>query len=262
MGDGYFQLLGNPDEIGQRRGFHLLHDPATVDLKRHLADSSSAAACMLSRPLANQQQDFSFAGGEDGKTLLQLVQLRPLQAGYAILTYCRIDRLYQLRMAKRFDQKIDGAGLHRPHGRRNIAMSGNEYDGGDLRRQSALETPRPLISGSSTSRTRQAGRSGLDSCHIRWQTQTQEHANPGASGVHKRFAQVLVIVHDEDDLLLHHHGDALESAAGANVCSTALPPLAAGSASSNRSGWAIGTGFCVLIVSIPRPFATLFPAEP
>src|SRR4051812_2786665 len=39
MGDWYFQLPGNPYEIGQRGGFHLLHNLAAVDLKRHLADS-------------------------------------------------------------------------------------------------------------------------------------------------------------------------------------------------------------------------------
>jgi hypothetical protein len=39
MGDGHFQLLGNPDQIGERRGFHFLHDLAAVNLKGDFTDS-------------------------------------------------------------------------------------------------------------------------------------------------------------------------------------------------------------------------------
>ena len=39
MSNRYFQLLGDPDQIGQRRGFHLLHDLAAVNLKGDFTDS-------------------------------------------------------------------------------------------------------------------------------------------------------------------------------------------------------------------------------
>jgi hypothetical protein len=68
----YFQLLGNPDEIGQRRGFHLLHNPAAVDLKRHLTDSEFRRGLLVQQATGNQRQNFAFTGGQAAKALLQL----------------------------------------------------------------------------------------------------------------------------------------------------------------------------------------------
>lgn len=47
----------------------------------------------------------------------------------------------------------------------------------------------------------------------------------------KRFAHVLVVIHDEDDMLFLNHCGAPEQAQRVNVSSTALPPIA--TASSN-----------------------------
>jgi hypothetical protein len=81
MGHWYFQHLGNPYEIGQRRGFHFLHDPTAVDLKRHFTDSKFRGGLLVEQATSNQRQNFAFTRSQAGKALLQLGQLRPLQAG-------------------------------------------------------------------------------------------------------------------------------------------------------------------------------------
>src|ERR1700733_9945213 len=87
MGYWYFQLLGNPYEIGQRRGFHLLHDPAAVDLKRHLTDSEFHRGLLVEQATGNQRQNFAFTGSQAAKASPQLAQFRPFQARSAILSY-------------------------------------------------------------------------------------------------------------------------------------------------------------------------------
>jgi len=64
MGYWYFQPLGNPYKIGQRRGFHLLHNLATVDLKRHLADFEFCCCLLIQQATSNQRQNFALTGGE------------------------------------------------------------------------------------------------------------------------------------------------------------------------------------------------------
>jgi hypothetical protein len=53
-GDGYLQLFGEPDEIGERGGRHLSHDIAAMDLEVIWLMASSAAACLLRRPLTTR----------------------------------------------------------------------------------------------------------------------------------------------------------------------------------------------------------------
>jgi hypothetical protein len=65
-----------------------LHDPAAVDLKRYLADSGFCRSLLVEQATGNQWQNFAFTGREVGKTLLEPGQLRPPQAGCAILTDC------------------------------------------------------------------------------------------------------------------------------------------------------------------------------
>ena len=102
MGYWYFKLLGDSYEIGQRRRFHLLHDPAAMDLKRYLTDSEFRRSLLVEQATGNQWQNLAFTGGEVGKTLLEPGQLRPLQAGCAILTDGLMDCLDQLRLAEWF----------------------------------------------------------------------------------------------------------------------------------------------------------------
>ena len=78
MGYWYFQLLGNPYEIGQRRSFHLLHNLAPMDLERHFADFEFCGCLLIHQATGNQRQNFAFAGSESAKALLQLGQFRPL----------------------------------------------------------------------------------------------------------------------------------------------------------------------------------------
>jgi hypothetical protein len=62
MGDRYFQLLGNPDQIGQRRGFHLLHDLAAMNLKGDFTDSEFRRGLLVEQAAGHQRQHFAFAG--------------------------------------------------------------------------------------------------------------------------------------------------------------------------------------------------------
>src|ERR1700733_13813960 len=106
MGYRYFQLLHNSHEIGQRRGFHFLHDLTAVNLKRYCADPEFRGCLLVEQATSNQRQNFAFTRGEAAKALLKLGQIRPFRAEYAILTYRRADCLYQRRLAERLWQKI------------------------------------------------------------------------------------------------------------------------------------------------------------
>jgi hypothetical protein len=97
----YFQPLGNSYKIGQRRGFHLLHDPAAVDLKRHLTDSEFRRGLLVEQATGHQRQNFAFTRCKAGKTSLQLGQFSSLPAGCTILIDRRVNRPQQLRLTER-----------------------------------------------------------------------------------------------------------------------------------------------------------------
>jgi hypothetical protein len=140
--------------------------------------------------------------------LLQLGQFRPFQAGYAILTYRRMNCLYQLRLAERLVRKsIAPPFIAR---RRNVAMSSEEYDGWVISIGNLL-LKLQAVDITEFHVQNQAGRKvGPRKVAVLGGRPKRVSAQPpGRQEFTKRFTHVLVVIHDEDDLLFHHHCDAL-----------------------------------------------------
>src|ERR1700709_1526415 len=64
--------------------------------------------------------------------MLQPGQFGPLQARFAVLADRGTARGQQVRFGERFGQIVDGSALDGADRRRNVAVSGNEDDGGGL----------------------------------------------------------------------------------------------------------------------------------
>jgi AcrR family transcriptional regulator len=211
MGYWYFQLPGDPYQIGQRCRPHLLHDSAAMNLKCNFTDAELCGSLLVEQAADHQRQHFAFARGEIRKALLQLGEFCPLQAQGIILTDGRMDCPYQLRLAEWFDQKIDGAALHCPHRRRNVAMSGDKYDrwviaiGNLLLKFQAVDIRQFHVqnqAGRKVGPRKVAVLGSRSKCENAQTQRRQEFA--------QRVAHVVVVIHDEDDLLFRNHCDVLE----------------------------------------------------
>src|SRR5262245_25146917 len=71
VGDGYLKFLGDPYQVGERRGLHLLHDVATVNLQRDLADAQLRGRLLVEQSADHERKHLAFPGREARETLSQ-----------------------------------------------------------------------------------------------------------------------------------------------------------------------------------------------
>src|SRR5215510_5508389 len=125
----YLQFLSNPHQIGERGSLHLLHDATAMNLKRDLADSEFRGSLFVQEPTDHQRKYFPFAGREAEEALPQGGEVSAFPTCFPIEGDSSVDRCEQIRLAEWLGQEIDGTMLHRAHGRRNVAVPGDEDDG-------------------------------------------------------------------------------------------------------------------------------------
>ena len=76
---------------------------------------SSAAACLLRRPLTTSGSTSRSRGVSAEIALSQLAQFSAFRARFPILGNRRVDRGHEVRIAERLGQEIDRAVLDRAH---------------------------------------------------------------------------------------------------------------------------------------------------
>ena len=122
------ELCCDPHEIGKGSSLHLTHYPASMRLDSDLADSK-VSADLLVQPAGNDQIHYlPLTSAERIITVTQRARFGFRgKRDFAVLD--RLGDCVQQRVSvERFEQELDGAGLHRLDGHGHVGMAGDEYD--------------------------------------------------------------------------------------------------------------------------------------
>ena len=122
------ELVGEADELRDAAGLHFPHDLAAMHLDGHLADPELAGDLLVEPPGDDQRHHLALARGQRLEAGAQFGQPHLAGAAGAVLFERRADRVEQILVAERLGQELDGAGLHRPHRHRDVAIAGDEDD--------------------------------------------------------------------------------------------------------------------------------------
>src|SRR6267142_1143518 len=128
LGQGRGELLSHPDEIGQRRGLHLPHDLAAMDLDGFLGRAKLAGDLLVQKALDDEREDLTFAwrqgliASPQSKELL-LVLSRALATRDTLR-----DRVEQLLIVERLGEELQRASLHGSDRHRDVTAPGYEHN--------------------------------------------------------------------------------------------------------------------------------------
>src|SRR5581483_4192426 len=128
MRDRNVQLIGDPNQVGERCRLHLLHDLTTVDLKRDFADTEFGCRLLVQKAADHQRQHLALPRRQSREAATKLGPLRPQRALQVIPVNRLANGSNQLLLPHRLGQKVDSAPLNRAYRRWDVAMSGNEND--------------------------------------------------------------------------------------------------------------------------------------
>ena len=134
------QERGHPDESGERRGLHLLHDPGAVCLDGLFGRPQRRGDILVRHPGNHQAQDFPLPRGQRGEALThrRLVALavpRP-----RVLLQDGRDGGQEGLVVHGLLEEIDGPRLHRPDTQGDGPIAGEEDD-----RQATRVRPEGLL---------------------------------------------------------------------------------------------------------------------
>src|SRR5215470_5255592 len=195
------------DQRGCGAHLHLLHDPTAMDLDGFLGRTQLGRDLLVEHSRCHELEDLPLTRGETCEAADEIIALALLR------TYLRIpeDRLLhgcdELRALYGLGQKAHRAGLHRPHRRRDVALSGDEDD----RPIAATLEQRALQLEPAHSRHAHVGDEAAWLVRI-VRLQEFERRGPAAHGKATRLQHTrecgdhaLLIVHQEDDWLRLRH---------------------------------------------------------
>src|SRR5260370_40119582 len=120
------QLVGHSDKLCQRPGAHLSHDLATMNPDRDLARPKVGGGLFVRETRNHERKNFSLARSEQVVVPLQLSEFQSLLPACSILSDSSLNGPQHLLLAEWFREELDRPRLHRAHGRRDIAVTGNE----------------------------------------------------------------------------------------------------------------------------------------
>src|SRR5438552_12307333 len=123
-----FEQRGDTDELGEVPGLHLGHNLTAVNLDGLLGDSELARDRPVRPPRHDELHDLALPGGEPREALAELLALRLGAAHLAVHLESVGDAVEQALAAEGFLEEVDGARLHRPHRRRDVAVSRDHDD--------------------------------------------------------------------------------------------------------------------------------------
>ncbi|MNN04850.1 hypothetical protein D3C81_1175890 [compost metagenome] len=100
-----------------------------MNLDRYLADADLARNLLVEQPGHGQRHDLGLARRQRLVVGAQRLHLPHPQAPNPVFVERGGHRVEQVLVADRLGQEVLGAGLHRRHGHRNVAVAGHEDDG-------------------------------------------------------------------------------------------------------------------------------------
>src|SRR5271170_7757104 len=100
-----------------------------MDLERHLADAELRRRLLVEQPADDQRHDLTLARRKQREPLPHPVELRPTLAIRTISRDGRMDCVYEVPLAERLGEEIDGAGPNRANRGGDVAVSRQEDDG-------------------------------------------------------------------------------------------------------------------------------------
>src|SRR5262249_43629632 len=105
---------------------HLPHAAAAMDLDRHLPCSQLRGALLVELPRHDEGHDLALTRRERGVAILQRRQLVLPLPGDLVALERLVDGIEQVLVVERLGEELDRAGLHGLHGRRDVAVAGDE----------------------------------------------------------------------------------------------------------------------------------------
>src|SRR5262249_16797212 len=100
-----------------------------MHLYRGFGDADISGDLLAEAAARDLDHDLAFARGQRLEILLERPQISFLLAASTIAGEAHLDGVEEFLVAEWLRQELDGAALHRLHGHRNIAVSGDEDDG-------------------------------------------------------------------------------------------------------------------------------------
>jgi hypothetical protein len=112
-----------------------------MDLDRDVAEREPRGHLLVHQPGCHEGHHFALAAGQRGVTLLQVRQVQRCRAPFPVDVQRLGDGGEQGFIVDRLGEKADGAGLHRAHRLRNVAMAADQddWDGDAVVEQFLLE---------------------------------------------------------------------------------------------------------------------------
>ena len=133
-----------------------------MNLGRDLADSEHCRGLLVEKAADDEREQLPFARREGGVDADRKSDSSARACHVlAALVERRLDRAYQVGIPERFGQEIDCTCLDRPYRRRNVSVPRDEHNRRAITLSDLVWRSSPLMSGSSRSRTRQAGTFGF-----------------------------------------------------------------------------------------------------
>src|SRR6266850_3630940 len=128
LGQGRGELLSHPDEIGQRRGLHLPHDLAAMDLDGFLGRAKLAGDLLVQKALDDEREDLTFAWRQGLIALPQPKELLLVLPSAVATRDTLRDCVEQLLIVERLGEELERASLHRSDRHRDVTAPGNEHN--------------------------------------------------------------------------------------------------------------------------------------